>query len=326
MERTLRRHPCRNALDSLRVAYSEGDASQLHDAYVNARKMSRLLRVVLPLLEHVYPVRRILAFAARLETSIAEHGLHTGCERFFQELSIPWRCELPASLRDIAERAPVIFFGNHPSLFTPFLAAASVNRSDFRLFSTKYVCHLLPSVGASSFPMEVPLTRSWAEWRRGGWQRALVYRLISLLHDMPTAEEIRAGNHASLIAGADYIRQGGSAIICPGGGGKKKDRWWYAGIGSLVKQLQQSPGEHRIYLLPFREENCSNKRIYAYIQNGPISRLKNAVAYRGPIRIRFGEPIPLAEVGTPESTAQQIVELLKAYYESLFLEPAVAPI
>jgi len=320
-----KRHSFRNALESLRAAYSEGDAKQLHDAYVNARNISRFLGAVLPILEGVYPVRRFLALASRLEASMAEHGLHIGCQRFFQELAIPWHCELPASIREIAEKAPVIFFGNHPSLFTPFLTAASVNRSDFRWFSTKYVCNLLPTVGAASFPMEVPLTRSWTEWRRGGWQRALVYRLVSLLHDMPSAEEIRSGNRASLIAGADYIRHGGSAIICPGGGGKTKDRKWYAGIGSLVKQLQQSQGERTIYLLPFHEENCSNKRIYAHIQRGPISRLKNATLYRGPIRIRFAEPIPIAEIGTTESTVQQIVELLKAYYENLFLEPALGP-
>jgi len=311
------------ALGSLRSAYSEGDAKELHDAYANVGTLSRFLGVVLPILEGAYPVRRFLALAAQLETSMANHGLHRGCQRFFEELCIPWDFELSASAREIAETAPVIFFGNHPSLFTPFLTAASIDRSDFRLFSTKYVCNLLPTIRAASFPMEVPLTRSWTEWRRGGWQRALVYRLVSLLHDMPSAEEIRSGNRASLIAGAEYIRQGGSAIICPGGGGKKKDRKWYAGIGSLVKQLQQSQGDRTIYLLPFHEENCSNKRIYAHIQRGPISRFKNAALYRSPIRIRFADPIPIAEIGTTESTVQQIVDLLKAYYESLFLEPSL---
>jgi len=287
LERLLKHDSIRNALDNLRRAYSEGDAKELHDAYANAGANSRFLRVALPSLERVYPLKRFLGLAARLEASMAEHGLHSGCQRFFEELSITW---------------------------------------DFRLFSTKYVCNLLPSVGAASFPMEVPLTRSWTEWRRSGWQRALVYRLISLVHDMPSTEEIRAGNRSSLIAGAEYIRQGGSAIICPGGGGNRKDRKWYAGIGSLVKQLQQFPGERTVYLLPFREENCSNKRIYAYIQNGPLSRFKNAFMYRGPIRIRFAEPIPISDIGQPEFTAQQVVELLKSYYESLFLEPAIASI
>jgi len=324
LEHTSKRYSFRKSLDSLRLAYSEGDAQQLHDAYVDTRKTSRLLAIVLPVLENIYPVRRFLALASQLEDSMANHGLHLGCQRFFASLSVPWGFELPASIREVAEHAPVLFFGNHPSLFTPFLTAASVNRPDLCFFSTQYVCNLLPSVGATAFPMEVPLTRSWTEWRRSGWQRALVYRLLSLIHDMPEPEDIRDTNRTSLAVGADHIRQGGSAIICPGGGGKARDRKWYAGIGSLVKQLQQSPGEQTAYLLPFREENCSNKRIYAHIQKGPIARFKNAVVYRGPICIRFGEPIPIAKIGTPESTVLQLVELLKAHYESLFLEPALA--
>lgn len=317
-----KRHSFQNSLDALRDAYLEGDAKQLLDAYVHARKTSRFLAILLPLLERIYPVRRFLSFASHLETCMASEGLHRGCKRFFDELTIPWCSDLPESVRGIAEGAPVLLFGNHPSLFTPFLAAASINRPDLRFFSTQYVCHLLPSIGSNSFPMEVPLTRSWTEWRRSGWQRVLAYRLISLVHEMPDPEALRARNQASIASGADFIRKGGSVMICPGGGGKARDRKWYAGIGSLVRQLQQSPGGQPIYLLPFREENCSNKRIYAYIQKGPLARFKSAIVYRGPLRIKFGDPIPIGEVGTPEMDVPQLVKSLKERYEGLFAEPS----
>lgn len=323
MDRMLKQYSFRKSLDSLRVAYSEGDAKQLHDAYVEARKTSRFLAMFFPLLENIYPVRGFLDFASRLEDCMATDGLHLGCKRFFDNLTVPWSIELPASVREIAENKPVLFFGNHPSLFTPFLAAASVDRPDFRFFSSQYVCNLLPTLRAAAFPMEVPLTRSWVEWRRSGWQRVLVYRLLSLVHDMPEPDLVRASNRTSIAAGADHIRQGGSAIICPGGGGKMRDRKWYSGIGSLVKQLLESQGENPVYLLPYREENCSNKRIYAHIQKGPLARFKNAVVYRGPIRIRFGDPIPIDEIGTPDTTVHQWVELLKHTYEGLFQEPAM---
>ncbi len=313
-----KRHSFGDSLQSLRTAYSQGDAQQLHDALVHTRETSRFLALVLPILEKVYPVQGFLSFASRLEACIAADGLHWGTQRFFSELAIPWRIEYPPAIRDIAERAPVLFFGNHPSLFTPFLAAASVNRPDFRFFAARYVGHLLPSVGATAFPMEVPLTRSWTEWRRSGWQRALIYRLISLLHNMPEPEDIRVRNQASIAAGADYIRNGGSAIICPGGGGKRRDRKWYTGIGSLVKQLQQMPGARPAYLLPFREENCSNKRIYAHIQQGPLARFKNAFVYRGPICIRFGQPIAISDVAAPDATVHELVASLKARYDRLF--------
>ncbi len=322
VERLNTRHNLRDAIHALRLAYAEGDAQRLHDTYITAGRSSRFLRILLPVLEALYPVRKILAFAAELEASIASHGIHNGCERFFHSLAIPWKLELRRETCDIARNAPVIFFGNHPSLFTPFLVAASVNRPDLRWFSSKYVCNLLPTIGAASFPMEVPLTRSWTELRRGGWQRALVYRLIASLHDTPADDETHASNRASLVAGAEHVRTGGSVIICPGGGGKAKDRRWYAGIGHLVRELQQSPGARPAYLLPFHEENSSNKRIYAYIQRGPVSRIKNAVVYRGPIRLHFGRPIPVEEIGSPDLAPQQIVDILKTRYERLLLEPA----
>ncbi|MBU1049244.1 hypothetical protein KKG90_04385 [Candidatus Bipolaricaulota bacterium] len=316
-----KRNSFRDSLAALRHAYQEGDAQQLHDAYVHARKTSRFMAALLPVLEKIYPVCGFLDFASRLENCMSTDGLHLGCEKFFNELNISWRIDLPASIRDVAENSPVLFFGNHPSLFTPFLVAASVNRPDLRFFSAQYVGHLLPSVGKTAFPIEVPLTRSWTEWRRSGWQRVLVYRLISLIHDLPQPDDIRASNQASIAAGADHIRNGGSAIICPGGGGKSKDRKWYAGIGSLVKQLHQSPGNKPAYLLPFREENCSNKRIYAYLQKGPVARFKNAVIYRGPVCIRFGEPIAISEIGAADAKVQPLVDELKQQYECLFAKP-----
>jgi hypothetical protein len=273
------------------------------------------------MVETAYPVRRILAFAAQLEASMAEHGLHRGCERFFQHLAIPRALELPKPVRAVAQDAPVVFFGNHPSLFTPFLVVASINRLDVRWFSSKYVCNLLPSIKTASFPMEVPLTRSWTEWRRGGWKRALIYRMIALLHDMPKEEEIRASNRANLLAGAKHVRKGGSVILCPGGGGKARDRKWYAGIGALIKELQRSHGERAVYLVPFREENCSNKRIYAYLQRGLIARIKKVTVHKGPIRLRFATPIPVAKIETSDRTDQQIADSLKARYERLFRAP-----
>jgi len=79
------------------------------------------------------------------------------------------------------------------------------------------------------------------------------------------------------------------------------------------------------YLLPFREENCSNKRIYTEIQRGPVSRIKRTFVYRRPIRIRFGDPIPVAQIGHPGSSVNQIVETLKKTYESLFPSPFMGP-
>jgi len=308
----------------MRLAYAAGSITDLISAYEQAPRDSRLLRVALSLLESLYPVAAFLELAAQLDRNIANDGLHKGCRRSLRDLAIDWECDLPERHRVIAETHPVIFFGNHRSLLTPFLVAASVDRSDLRYFATSYVCRLIPSFGEISYPMEVPLTRSWTEWRRGGWKRVLAYRLVSLLHDLPDVEEVKAINRSSLVMGASHVRRGGSVMICPGGGGKQ-DRRWYPGIGSLVKNLQQAPGDREVYLVPVREENCTNKRVYAHLMNGPMARLKESVLYRGPVRITIADPIPLSGIASPSSTVEQIVELLRARYESLFAKPALVP-
>ena len=313
----------RVAIDRMRDAYAAGDIVGLIRAYRQAPGESRLLRVALSLLESFYPLPAFLELAAHLDRNIGDDGLHVGCRRFFQEIAFDWQYDLSGPHKEIAETHPVIFFGNHPSLLTPFLVAASVNRSDLRYFSTSFVCRLIPSFGEISYPMEVPLTRSWTEWRRGGWKRVLAYRLISLLHDLPDGEETKTINCRSLALGASHVRQGGSVMICPGGGGKH-DRRWYPGIGSLLKNLQQAPGDREAYLVPIREENCTNKRVYAHLMDGPMARLKESVLYRGPVRITIADPIPLSRIISPASTAEQIVELLRAHYNSLFAEPVPA--
>jgi hypothetical protein len=312
----------RTALLRMRRAYGSGNITDLISAYERAPQDSRLLRVGLALLESVYPVGAFLRLASGLDRNIAEHGLHEGCRRSLRDLAIDWECDLPEDRREIVETHPVVFFGNHPSLLTPFLVAASVDRPDLHYFSTSYVCRLIPSFGRISHPMEVPLTRSWTEWRRGGWRRVLAYRLVSLLHDMPDAEETKAINLLSLQLGASHVRQGGSAMICPGGGGIHDHRW-YSGIGSLVKDLQQAPGDRDVYLVPVREENCTNKRVYAHLMNGPVARLKESVLYRGPVRVTIANPIPLSGLASPSSTAEQIVELLRAHYNALLAESAL---
>jgi len=307
----------RGAIDRLQIAFRSGDVSALVNAYEQAVRDPRLLGLAIRLLEHHYPLGAFLKLASTLDRRIAEDGLHEGCRRFLNDVPVEWERVLPPACEAIARSQPVIFYGNHPSLLTPFLVAASVDRCDLRYFSTSYVCHLIPSFGNVSYPMEVPLTRAWTEWRRGGWKRVLAHRLASLVHEVPEPEEARRINRRSLESGADHVRRGGSAMICPGGGGTR-DRYWFPGIGSLVKQLQERPGDGDAYLIAVHEEKCTNRSIYAWLLHKPAAdRLR--------VRIVFADPIPVHAVAPPASTVEQIAELLRVQYESLFAKAALSP-
>ena len=306
------------ALAELRRAYADEDAGTVFSAFDRAREDSRTFQVLTTLLERVYPVRTFLGLAANaFDRAIAEDGLHEGCRRILEEVKIDWERRARGEDEAIFATAPILFYGNHPSLLTPFLVAAGVNRPDLRIFSTSYVQRLVPSLVPFSYSFEVPLTRSWTEWRRGGLRRVLAYRLLSLLHSVPSAAEAKAANQRGLEQGLAHVRRGGCIMIVPSGGGNRERRW-FSGIGVLARGLVDQPGSGVPYVVPIREEYCSNKRIYAHIMRGPIARAKNLLFHRHPVRITFAPPIRLTDVLGDVSTVDETTEALRRHYLSAF--------
>jgi hypothetical protein len=308
----------REAMVELRRAYDAADGGHILDAFDEARRRSPLFRGLAAVLERAYPVRAFLERAAStFDPLIADFGLYQGCRRIFGALGITWACRIPPDAAETLRTRPVIFYGNHPSLLTPFLLAASIEREDLRFCSTSYVRRLVPSFRPYCLPLEVPLTQSWVEWRRGGLRRVLAYRLLSLLHRVPDREAARASNLDTLRRSADHLRAGGAVMIIPGGGGKR-DRAWFPGIGILARELLEGSGAQPVHVVPTQEENSSNHRIYASLQRGPLARIKNHVYSRRPIRLTFAEPALLEVVVGSAATVPAIVAALRAHYESCF--------
>jgi len=320
LQEELDRLSFRAAVAKLRCAYEQDDAGHVVTAYDDARRRSCLFRLLTGLLEPIYPVRGFLRSAADLfDPAISEDGLHGGCRRILDTLPLDWECQTSAADAAVLRFASVIFYGNHPSLLTPFLAAACVDREDLRFCSTSYVRRLIPSFSGYSYPLEVPLTRSWTEWKRGGARRVLAYRLISLLHAVPSPDEAKRVNLEALGRAADHLRCGGSIMIIPGGGGKR-DRTWFSGIGILATDLIGNPGAEPVYVVATREENCSNRRMYATLMRGPIALVRRRLMSRRPVRMRFARPIPLREVVGENPTVAGAVDALRRHYEAAFVK------
>lgn len=308
----------KGALAELRHVYEDNEAGHVVDAFDDARRRSWTFRLLTGALERFYPVRAFLYRAAYLlDPSIGERGLHAGCRRIFETLALDWEPVIAAGGEETLRSGPIIFYGNHPSLLTPFLAAAAIDREDLFFCSTNYVRRLIPSFRKYSYPLEVSLTRSWTEWKRGGLQRVLAYRLVSLLHSVPEADAARETNLEALRQAARDLRDGGSVMIIPSGGGKR-DRTWFAGIGILARDLLDNPGGEDVLVVAIREENSSNKRIYASMMNGPIACLKRRYLYRRPIRFTFAEPLLLTDVAGDAGTVRDTVAALRTHYETRF--------
>jgi hypothetical protein len=306
-----------STLKHLRQVYAEQSIGAFQKAYEEVRKRDPLLYLPLRLIERIYPIREFLAFAVRLDREIAASGLSAASRQFLEEIFPYWECEIPKEAEALLRSAPLILYGNHPSLLTPFLIAAHVDRPDWRCLSANYVDRLLPHFADYGFPVKIPIDQKWIEWRRGGLRRLLIFTLLSRLQRSLPHEAAKELNRRSLDAAIEHVCNGGSMLIAPDGGGKRLQKW-HSGIGMLAQGVAQRSTAVPTYVVPFREENTTNPRVYAYLRRGPVARLKHSLFYRRPIRVRFAEPMVLGDIVVPGERVEQTVLRLRRRYKSAF--------
>jgi hypothetical protein len=298
----------------LRSAYQAYDIEGLYQAVRDSLAAPLQVRIVFRAIESFYPLSKLLAIAGELDRAIGRRGLHAGCR---QVMARYVDCTLSVDPRaaEVMSDAAVIFYGNHPSMLTPFLMAGSVAREDLRFVSTDYVRHLIPRLREYSFPIERSLTKVANQVRRGGITRWMVGALLSCVHPVLPREESRTINRRSLGAAADYVRGGGSVFICPDGGGKRL-RHWYPGIGVLIKSAMES--SRPVYLIPLHERNSSNHRVTCTLLSGPIAWTKRKFFYRRPVVLEFAAPIRLDKAAVQQQSPLELTAWLRTHYFSAF--------
>jgi len=301
----------------MRQAFENRDPEALLAAYDELTRSRLSMRLFGRVIEAAYPVRAALSWAGRIERSISRHGLAKASRKFLQAAIGSWSVSVSPLATSTFRDGPTIFYGNHPSLLTPFLVAAELERDDFRSVSTKYICHLLPSFGKISYPVEVPLIRPLSEWQFGNLRRSLVFALVALLKRHHGLQEFKDANRQSIREAGEHVKNGGCLIICPDGGESKR-RDWYPGIGIIAKHLAEEGVADRVRLVPFYEKNSSNHRIHASLRSGPIARFKRAWYAKKPVRISFGDPILLSQVAPQGRSVEQIVRELFHRYRKAF--------
>jgi len=304
----------------MRTSFRDGDIAGLREAYMKARSDSLFLKHLLRLIERFYPVSGMLKMAESLDRKISEHGLGRASRETLSHIGIDWECRLPEGREDVLRSSRVIFYGNHPSMLTPFLIAAGVDRTDIRILMMGYVGHLIPSLSRLILPLELPLNRPLIELYRGGLKHLLALWLVSRLHDVPQRALAKAINRRSLEAAVAHVRAGGSVVVFPAGGGRA-NRCWYPGIGTLVKDLTKASPDGPIYLVPIREYNSSNHRVYASLAHTKAAQMRRRFLYRRPVRIEFADPIRLDGLPIDPDSSHRIAAWLKEHYDRLFPLP-----
>ena len=311
-EERVSRSSARESLHALQD--SLGNPERLAIAYDRAKRDTVTLRLVLGLLDRIYPAQAFLHLAHEFDQAIRNTDYASACQEALPKLVGTWHSAAPSKVAPLLHAGGAVFYGNHPSLATPFLLGAAVPRPDLHFVSTGYVCKLIPAFGDRSYPVEMPLDRITIELRRGGTKRVLAHGLMSLLHAVPNRETLKTLNRRSLSQAAEHVRGGGALVICPDGGGRKPGHW-YKGIAQIAQALAQSGEE--VQYVPFHESDCTNQRIYPRLMRGPVASLRTRWSQRRPARLRFGEPISSAALAAGSQSSDAILATLRHQYEEI---------
>ena len=312
----------RQAFRRVRCAYAEGKEGGLQEAYADVRWRTRAIRPLLALADRLYPVTELIEFAGEMGQRIRDDGLSTACAAGTDRLGLDCDFVMSEATREVIATSPVIVYGNHPTMLTPFLVGAAIPRPDLRFFMLSYVGHLIPSLRAYMLPLEIPSRRSWVEWRRGGNRRVVAHWLTQILEKGRGPVDAKPSNRQTVGKGARHVFGGGCVVIFPSGGGRK-DRAWYPGIGQLARQLAGGPRASDVFLVPMHEENSSNDHVYRSLRG--LNREAADDAGKLPtIRVRFAEARRLQDLVDAQATAHEIAKEPQADYETLFPQKRVS--
>ena len=300
----------RSILLDLRTSFDAGGieaVAKTHRAAVQTHFAYRMLSGLTNLL---VPVNALLRIAEDADRQVGHLGVARGTQEVLKRLPAPCQVDFPERGREIIQSQPLVVFGKHGSVLTPFIIAASLDRSDLRMLTASYVAKIGPNTSAASFPVYLP-PPTIRHSGRGGILPRVIGWLTSRLVPPMEKSEAQERNRAALRNAANHVRDGGTLLIAPDGRDSKAK--WQKGIGLLVAQLAESES----WLVPYRIWT-SNTAVFRMFSCNPILRALAVHHYRRGIRVAFAEPISVASV--IEKTGRDAVAItahLEAHYRSL---------
>ena len=305
----------RRIVAELRTSLASGGIEAMAETHSAAMKNCLSYRLFCRVVDLVYPVSGLLDLMKGLDRRVGERGLTRACEEVLDMLPTPWGAEFPAGCRDEIRTRPAIIFGKHGSILTPFLIAASLDRPDIKMLGASYVATLGPNIARSMYPVHLPISTFRRATRRGILLRIGAWLTVRL--DSRVEKEVaQERSRASLILSAEHVCRGGALLIAPDARNPKAR--WRSGIGILVAHVaKDAPADCDVLLVPYRIW-ASITGIFHLLSRNPGMRALGRWEYRRPIRVAFGEPVPLSEViETTGADPNAITDYLEAYYREL---------
>jgi len=302
-------------LADLKSSFASGGFESLHQSHQAALESHWRYRLLFRIVNLAYPASDLLEIASNLDRHIGELGVADASKAMLATLPLQWRAEFPSQGEAVIRESPIIVFGKHGSILTPFLVAASLDRSDIKMLSASYIAKLGPHVAQSMFPVLLPKPTFRDAGRAGILPR--ISGWITTRLEPPVEKGLaKERNLESLMQAARHVHHRGALLIAPDA--RDSEDNWRHGIGHLVIQLAQMPQQDLdAYLVPYRIW-APITGIFRVLSRNPIIRALGKRQYRNPIRIAFGEPFPLSEIiGKTGLDPARITEHLQAHYRNL---------
>ena len=309
---------------ALKAAYRAGGFRSLETAHFRACANSPTYRLLFLALGVACPLTDLVILGGELDEALLRNPLSKAVHRVLNRLPERWEIRYPQAHRDALQEEPLIVYGNHPSMLTPFLVAAALEREDLRILAHAYVARLVPALSAWVLPIERATSETLHGGHRAGLSHLVTLRLLEHLDPVIDPETARSRNRETISRGSNWVGSGGAALLFPLGG--RSSGTWFPGLGRLVLGCLETADARHIRLVPIHVENNSNARVYRLISAGRTARVIRRVAHRQPIRLSIGDPVRLEDMRLPrDATPGQVSRLLQSHYERLAWAPGDVP-
>lgn len=283
-----------DTLRSLQTAFDQGGVEALHAAHVASLTKSFRYRALYRLLDLMVPMTPILAIAKDIDRLVGELGACAASRDVLARPPIPWQTEMPEKGQRDVLSASVVFYGRHGSALTPLLLAAALDRPDLKMVAAGFVAKIGPNVGRCSFPVYATAqVKMKSAGRKGVTPRALGWIAWKSERSIDR-EEARERNRASLVQAVEHVRGGGGLLIAPDP--RERKRPWRQGIGIIVVNLAHDPGPRPAYVVPWSITGASITGLFQLLSRNPAMRALGRMRFRHPIRVAFGEPVPVRRI------------------------------
>jgi len=181
-------------LTRLKASYQEGGVTALLEVHQAAAEASVTYRLTAKLVDLICRISRLLTLAEFLDRHIEASGLHNASNALLEDFH--WEKQLPKEGEDILSIAPLLIYGNHPSMITPFLIAGSFNRPDLRIVAMSYVGKLVPHLAQYVLPLQASYRRTVKGRSKSGISHMIALSLMYHLDGQPDSTVARAQNQS----------------------------------------------------------------------------------------------------------------------------------